>query len=170
MKWIEVLDPELVKAAATSPLAILALMILVFCVIALVFFSGKNTPTWARVLVVLVFFAGLGLFGWGVLGTASATPQSGPNALRLNVYFDPPTNPNQEGFMVRAFVRGPNGEVQPATVLRHRVTVGGLSVYLELPDGNTPFFAEFGTPTEIWRTEDYSINEPNAVAKRVGAP
>ena len=58
------MDPEIIKAAAQSPLGILALMVMVLSTIALAFF--KDAPVWAKLLVFTLLLAGAAAFAFSI--------------------------------------------------------------------------------------------------------
>jgi hypothetical protein len=62
MEWI--LNPDVIKAASTSQLGILSLMILVLALITLVFFH--RAPVWLRFLVFVFLFAGVSGYGYSL--------------------------------------------------------------------------------------------------------
>ncbi len=73
------LSPEIIKAAATSPLGILSLMCLIVGVVSLGLF--RNSPVWAKLLVFILLLAGVSGFGAAVLHQQNPQPGT-PEASR----------------------------------------------------------------------------------------
>ena len=97
--------------------------------------------------------------------TAPANPPTPPTRMRLNVNFDPDeVNPRRKDFAVRAFLRTKQGNVPIAVV--PQVTQGGVTVIVDLPDTETPFFVEFQTAGKNWTTDDFSVREAKAIARK----
>jgi hypothetical protein len=100
--------------------------------------------------------------------TAPANPPAPPppTKMRLDVNFDPDeVNPRRKDFEVRAYVRTKQGNL-PIPVI-HQVTQGGVTVTVELPDMETPFFVEFQTAGKNWTTDDFSVREAKAIARKL---
>ncbi|MGH8509039.1 MAG: hypothetical protein ACREVH_10020 [Gammaproteobacteria bacterium] len=101
----------------------------------------------------------------GVYLYLQAGAPSGPIAMRLNVHFEPDdVNPRNPQFNVKAFIKTSKG-VEPIPIL-HKVSEGALSVRVNVPDMDTPFFIVFETPKGTWKTDDYSITEALATARK----
>lgn len=75
------LNAEVIRAAASSTLGILSLMCLILGIIALTFFRGA--PVRARVFVFAILFLGVAGFGYVILNQQSSSPI--PEATRLFV-------------------------------------------------------------------------------------
>lgn len=115
-----------------------------------------------------------GLFIGGILFALTKLPQSSPQAvartgpvtMRLNIHFDPAeVNPRNPQFAPQAFIKTPAGEERIPIV--YKVLEGSLSVQVKVPDMDTPFFIKFETPKGIWKTDDHSIQEAPATARKV---
>jgi len=61
----KLLNPELIKAAASSTLGILSLMCVIIAALALAFF--RDSPLWAKLTVFLLLFAGVAGFGYSTV-------------------------------------------------------------------------------------------------------
>ena len=89
-----------------------------------------------------------------------------PVAMRLDVRFDPDeVNPRRKDFEVHAYVRTKQGNL-PIPVV-HQVAQGAVTVTVELPDMETPFFVEFQTAGKNWTTDDFSVREAKAIARKL---
>ena len=64
--------PEIIKQAATSPLGILALMIIGLAILAFFFFRGASERT--RLVIFVMLFFGVVAFGAVVMYQAAKTP------------------------------------------------------------------------------------------------
>jgi hypothetical protein len=73
------LNPEVIKAAATSTLGILSLMCLIVGIVSLGLF--RNSPVWAKLLVFLIMLGGVFGFGKAVLHQQNPRPAA-PEASR----------------------------------------------------------------------------------------
>jgi hypothetical protein len=73
------LNPEIIKAAATSTLGILSLMCLIVGIVSLGLF--RNSPVWAKLLVFLIMLGGVFGFGTAVLRQQNPRPAE-PEASR----------------------------------------------------------------------------------------
>lgn len=73
------LNPEVIKAAATSTLGILSLMCLIVGIVCLGLF--RNSPVWAKLLVFLIMLGGVFGFGTAVLRQQNPRPAT-PEASR----------------------------------------------------------------------------------------
>ena len=73
------LNPEVIKAAATSTLGILSLMCLIVGIVSLGLF--RNSPVWAKLLVFLIMLGGVFGFGTSVLRQQNPRPDA-PEASR----------------------------------------------------------------------------------------
>jgi hypothetical protein len=73
------LNPEVIKAAATSTLGILSLMCLIVGIVCLGLF--RNSPVWAKLLVFLIMLGGVFGFGTAVLRQQNPRPAA-PEASR----------------------------------------------------------------------------------------
>ena len=120
--------------------------------------------------VVIVLLCGLiigGLvFALNKLPAASqGAPEKGPVTMRLNVHFDPDeVNPRNPQFSAKAYLKTENGvKLVPITF---KVSEGALSVQVNVPDMETPFFVIFETPKGVWKTDDHSIRETAATARK----
>jgi hypothetical protein len=92
---------------------------------------------------------------------------AGPVKVRLNVNFEPnEVNPRNPNFKPKAFIKTPEGD-KPVPI-QCAVREGALSVHVDVPDMETPFFIVFETPKGIWMTDDYSIKEAPATARKQG--
>ena len=90
---------------------------------------------------------------------------AGPIKMRLNVHFNPDeVNPRNKPFIVKAFIKTTEG-VEPIPIF-HKLNQGALSVHVDVPDMDTPFFITFETPKGTWKTDDYSIKETPATAHK----
>ena len=123
--------------------------------------------------VAIVLLSGL-LIG-GILFALTRRPipaqQTGgttnPIPMRVNVNFDPnDVNPRNPDFRLRAFIKTLKGN-QPIPVVP-KLEEGALSIKLDVPDMETPFFIVFETPKGTWQTDDYSVTEAHAVAHKQG--
>ena len=86
-------------------------------------------------------------------------------SVRLNVHFEPnEVNPTHPEFRLKAYKKTRNG-VEPISFI-HTVKKGAVSVELDVPDMDTPFFIVFETPRGTWRTDDFSIHEAVATARK----
>jgi hypothetical protein len=117
-----------------------------------------------------------GLFIGGILFALTILPQPSPNqqagahtgpiTMRLNIHFDPnDVNPRNPQFAPEAFIKTPAGEQSIPIV--YKVLEGALSVQVKVPDMDTPFFIRFETPKGTWKTDDHSIQEAPATARKV---
>ncbi len=98
-------------------------------------------------------------------GRQGKTPNT-PVKMRLNVHFDPAdVNPRNPKFRVVAFIKTSGGRKN--IPVNFKVTEGGLSVILDVPDMKTPFYIQFHTPKGVWQTHDYSIEEALATAYKM---
>jgi len=128
-----------------------------------------NLITVKGVVIVLL----CGLFLGGLLFSLNKLPaesqcaaQMGPVTMRLNVHFDPDeVNPRNPQFSAKAFLKTANG-VEPVPIRPPVVSEGALSVQVNVPDMETPFFVIFETPKGIWKTDDHSIRETAATARK----
>ncbi len=94
-----------------------------------------------------------------------STQQHGPISVRLNVHFEPAdVNPKNPKFRANAFIKTPEGR-KPIDMVT-KTSEGALSVSLKVPDMETPFYIEFETPRGIWQTDDHSIHEAAATARK----
>jgi hypothetical protein len=85
--------------------------------------------------------------------------------MRLNVHFDPAeVNPRNPQFSPTAFIKTPKGDKVVPIVTK--LSEGALSVQVNVPDMETPFFIVFQTPRGIWKTDDHSIRESAATARK----
>jgi hypothetical protein len=74
MDWLKhLLNPELIRAAASSPLGVLSLMVLLITVIAIIFF--RNTSEKMRLIAFVFLFAGVVGFGIAIIGQESESPE-----------------------------------------------------------------------------------------------
>ena len=73
------LNPEIIKAAATSTLGVLSLMCLIIAVVSLGLF--RSSPVWAKLFVFILLLAGVSGFGAGVLRQQKPQPPA-PEASR----------------------------------------------------------------------------------------
>lgn len=97
--------------------------------------------------------------------TAAANRPPTTTKMRLDVNFDPDeVNPRRKDFAVRAYLRTKEGNVPIAVV--PQVTQGGVTVTVDLPDMETPFFVEFQTAGKNWTTDDFSVREAKAIARK----
>jgi hypothetical protein len=97
------------------------------------------------------------------------TTGASPIAMRLNVHFEPnEVNPRNPQFEAKAFIKKPGG-LQPIPIVS-QVSEGALSVRLEVPDMESPFFIVFETPKGIWKTDDHSVREAAATARKQEGP
>lgn len=88
-----------------------------------------------------------------------------PITMRLNVNFDPnEVNPQNPKFRPIAFIKTPTGN--QAIPVVSKVEEGALSIQVQVPDMDTPFFIVFNTPKGVWQTDDYSVTEAHAVAHK----
>lgn len=95
-----------------------------------------------------------------------STSRNSPITMRLNVHFDPnEVNPRNPQFTAKAFIKTTGNDPQAIPIVT-KVSAGGLSVHLEVPDMETPFFIVFETPRGTWKTDDFSIHEAAAVARK----
>jgi hypothetical protein len=127
-----------------------------------------NLITVKGVAIVLL----IGLMIGGIMWTLDKLPSPphpatpiGPITMRLNVHFEPDeVNPRNPQFRVSAFMKTPEG-LKPIKILP-KVSEGALSVNVTVPDMDTPFFIIFETPKGTWRTDDHSIKEAAATARK----
>ena len=92
---------------------------------------------------------------------------AGPISVRLNVHFEPnEVNPRHPDFGIKAYIKTRSGP-KPIDYV-HTLRQGALSVELDVPDMETPFFIVFETPRGTWQTDDFSIHETAATAHRKG--
>ena len=92
-------------------------------------------------------------------------PTTGPFDVRLNVHFEPnEVNPRNPSVKARVFIKTPEGDMEIDKV--PKVAEGALSVSFEIPDMETPYFIRFETPDGVWVTDDHSIRESAATARR----
>lgn len=116
-----------------------------------------------------------GILVGGILFILERLPRSAPQpppraeprpiSMRLNVHFEPnEVNPRNPQFDATAFIKRPEG-MQPVPIVS-QVSEGALSVRLEVPDMETPFFIVFRTPKGVWKTDDHSVREAAATARR----
>lgn len=127
-----------------------------------------NLVTVKGVAIVLL----CGLFIGGLLSALTKLPSSaqktdgkGPVTMRLNVHFDPDeVNPRNPHFKAKAFLKTANGVERIPIV--STLSEGALSVQINVPDMETPFFVIFETPKGIWKADDHSIREATATARR----
>jgi hypothetical protein len=127
-----------------------------------------NLITVKGVVIVLL----CGLFIGGLLFALTKLPsqvsgaaQKGPVTMRLNVHFEPDeVNPRNPQFSAKAFLKTARG-VEPIEIVP-TLSEGALSVQVKLPDMETPFFVIFETPKGVWKTDDHSIRETAATARK----
>ncbi len=164
-------------------IAVFFVFLLMALVVALIFrrdfrdavLGGPGEASIAGILTVkgvaIVLLCGL-LIG-GILFALTQlpqTPQSSallarPVTMRLNVHFEPDeVNPRNPQFSANAFIKTPGG-VQRIPIVT-KLSEGALSVRLDVPDMETPFFIVFETPRGTWKTEDHSIHEAAATARK----
>jgi hypothetical protein len=122
----------------------------------------------AIVLLCGLFIGGI-LFALTKLPDPSPKPpigaHTGPITMRLNVHFEPAeVNPKNPQFTPLAFIKTPAGEKSVPVVTK--VSEGALSVQVNVPDMETPFFIRFETPKGTWKTDDHSIREASATARK----
>jgi len=91
---------------------------------------------------------------------------NGPITMRIFVHFEPndEVNPGNPKFQTLAFIKTPEGD-QPIRVVS-KLEEGSLSLTLTVPDMETPFYISFKTPNGMWKTDDYSVKEARAVARK----
>ena len=88
-----------------------------------------------------------------------------PITMRLNVSFEPnEVNAKNPQVQAKAFIKTPNGPVPIALV--QKVSEGAVSIQLEVPDMETPFFVVFNTPAGVWTTDDFSVKETKVIARK----
>lgn len=100
-------------------------------------------------------------------GETAGQPASfqGPVPVRLNVHFEPnEVNPRHPEFKIQAFIKTTKGP-KPVDCV-HLLKEGALSVEMTVPDMDTPFFIAFETPRGTWVTDDFSVHETVATARR----
>jgi hypothetical protein len=125
-----------------------------------------NLITVKGVVIVLL----CGLFIGGLLFALTKLPPpvpdaKGPVTMRLNVHFEPDeVNPRNPQFSAKAFLKTAKG-VEPIEIVP-TLSEGALSVQVKLPDLETPFFVIFETPKGVWKTDDHSIRETAATARK----
>jgi len=101
----------------------------------------------------------------GVYLYLQTAAHTGPITMRLNVHFDPAeVNPRNPQFSPTAFIKTPKGDKVVPIVTK--LSEGALSVQVNVPDMETPFFIVFQTPRGIWKTDDHSIRESAATARK----
>ena len=114
---------------------------------------------------VIVLLCGL-LVGAILFIGRPAEPNGGPLTMRLNVHFDPDeVNPRHSEFKARAFIKTLNGD-RPIPIV-YELAEGALSVRLQLPDKETPFYVVFETPKGTWKTDDHNMEEAPTTARFV---
>jgi hypothetical protein len=74
------LNPEVIKAAASSPLGILSLMCLIIGIVSLGLF--RKAPVWAKLIVFVLLLAGVFGFGASVVHQQNPQPEGPPEASR----------------------------------------------------------------------------------------
>lgn len=125
------------------------------------------------VAIVLLFGILIGgiLFALNKLPVALPLPNpqadghTGPITVRLNVHFEPDeVNPRNPKFSTKAFLRTSEGD-KPIPIV-YKLSEGALSVRLDVPDMDMPYFIVFETPKGIWMTEDHSIKEAATTARK----
>ena len=167
-------------------IAIFFAILLLFLILALIFrpnfrdavLGGPGEATIMGILtvkgVVIVLLSAL-LIG-GVLVSLDKVPVEAQPVeaqpakaieVRLNVHFEPDeVNPQHSNFNVTAYIKTSEGaKLIPAV---DKVQEGSVSVTLEVPDMQTPFFIVFDTEKGTWRTDDFSIHEATATARKQG--
>lgn len=88
-----------------------------------------------------------------------------PIPVRLNVHFEPnEVNPTHPKFRIKAYIKTRKGP-EPIDYV-DTLKQGALSVKLNVPDMETPFFIVFETPRGTWQTDDFSIHETAATARK----
>lgn len=92
-------------------------------------------------------------------------PATGPIPMRLNIHFVPDeVNPRNPDFKAEAYLKTAEGS-KPIPIV-HQVSEGALSIKVTVPDMETPFFIVFETPKGTWKTDDYSVQETRAAARK----
>jgi hypothetical protein len=76
----KLLNPDVIKAAASSPLGLLSLMCLLIGVISLGLF--RKAPVWAKLIVFVLLLAGVFGFGASVVRQQNPQPEGTPEASR----------------------------------------------------------------------------------------
>jgi hypothetical protein len=94
-----------------------------------------------------------------------ADTASGPIDMRLYVSFSPEVN--ARNIVPKAFIKTSDGPPKPIPV-QSKVDEGGVSIWVKVPDMETPFFIVFPTEKGTWTTDDYSVKEARAVAHKQG--
>ena len=74
------LNPDIIKAAASSPLGILSLMCLIIGIVSLGLF--RNAPVWAKLIVFIFLFVGVCGFGASIVRQQNPQPTIAPEASR----------------------------------------------------------------------------------------
>jgi hypothetical protein len=74
------LNPDVIKAAASSPLGLLSLMCLLIGIVSLGLF--RKAPTWAKLVVFVLLLAGVFGFGASVVRQQNPQPEGTPEASR----------------------------------------------------------------------------------------
>jgi hypothetical protein len=163
-------------------IAIFFAFLLMALIVALIFrrdfrdavLGGPGEASIAGILTVkgvaIVLLCGL-LIG-GILFALTKLPSTkqpdttvGPISVRLNVHFEPnEVNPRHPDFRIKAYIKTRKGP-EPIDFV-HVLKQGALSVELDVPDMETPFFIVFETPRGTWLTDDFSIHETAATARR----
>lgn len=113
-----------------------------------------------------------GLLIGGILFAITKLPSTqqsktiaGPISVRLNVHFDPnDVNPKHPEFKINPYIKTRKGS-EPIDYVDTQKE-GALSIELEVPDMETPFFIVFETPRGTWQTDDFSIHETAVTARK----
>ncbi len=96
---------------------------------------------------------------------SQTTTFTGPVPVRLNVHFEPnEVNPRHPDFKIQAFIKTTKGP-KPVDCV-HLLKEGALTVEMTVPNMDTPFFIAFETPRGTWLTDDFSVHETAATARR----
>lgn len=131
---------------------------------------GLITVKGAAIVLLFGILIGGILFALNKLPVALPLPNlradghTGPITVRLNVHFEPDeVNPRNPKFSIKAFLKTREGDKPIAIV--PKLSEGALSVRLDVPDMDMPYFIVFETPKGIWKTDDHS-NEVATTARK----
>jgi hypothetical protein len=172
----------MMDASLPSIIAVFFALLLAALILALILSRGfRNAvlggPGEATILnlitvkgVAIVLLCGLLIGGlMFALEKSPRAPEGGthadPIAVRLNVHFEPDeVNPRNPQFRAQAFMKTSERD-EPIPIVT-KVVEGALSVQVNVPDMETPFYIVFQTPGGIWQTDDHSIREASATARK----
>jgi hypothetical protein len=155
--------PDIIKAASTSPLGILALLIVVLGILALAYF--RKRPSY-QLLVFLCFFVGVAGFGvvliWLQRDDAARALAQATHVrdLRLHLVFAGPDAANPMSASVQAFRQRPGQEEKSLTPAIQLIRgAGGMMLHFDELDMGDRVYVLVSDHGKEWRSDDMRVLE-----------